>query len=32
MSDDVKVQGEMEPESAPASMQDLLDTAEYGLK
>ena len=32
MSDDVKVQGEMEPEPAPASMQDLLDTAEYGLK
>ena len=32
MSDDVMVQGEMEPEPAPTSMQDLLDTAEYGLK
>src|SRR5512136_2128403 len=32
MSDDVKVQGEMEPESTPTSMQDLLETAEYGLK
>src|SRR5512136_96934 len=32
MSDDVKVQGEMEPENAPTSMQDLLETAEYGLK
>src|SRR5512143_3462475 len=32
MSDDVKVQGEMEPESTPTSMQDLLETAEYRLK
>ncbi len=32
MSDDVKVQGEMEPESAPTSMQDLLETAGYSLK
>jgi small subunit ribosomal protein S1 len=32
MSDDVKVQGEMEPEKVPTSMQDLLETAEYGLK
>ena len=32
MSDDVKVQGEMEPENTPTSMQDLLETAEYGLK
>ncbi len=32
MSDEVKVQGEMEPENTPTSMQDLLETAEYGLK
>ena len=33
MSDDVKVQGEMERRIIiPTSMQDLLATAEYGLK
>ena len=32
MSDDVKVQGEMEEDHNNTSMQDLLATAEYGLK
>jgi small subunit ribosomal protein S1 len=32
MSDEEQVQGEMEPEKVPTSMQDLLETAEYGLK
>lgn len=33
MSDEVKVQGEMEPDNqAPASMHDLLAAGDYGLK
>ena len=32
MSDEEKVQGEMEPENVPTSMQDLLETAGMGSR